>query len=168
VTDTQENSRGLPEPKETIEVFGASDELIVYKCGHEGSKIFSIDLYGDKSQSIEQVQDCPDCLIEILRSSTIRCPMCGLSIMVGSPVATYHIDNLVPRPDLIFEMEEFPEVLMGCLRQGCCPSGGAFGGHWTGANFRPAFPGGSVAVAEVYRTGKAVCVLMLVTLIILK
>ncbi len=149
----------LPEPTDVLGVKMREGDLVPYKCGHTAHERFTLDFYGIEAaptdERLAERADCPDCEIERVRRTSIRCALCGHVILPGEPVALYVDDRK------LFKKEAWKTLadghVVGCMRWDCCPSGGFFSGHWTPQGFRPAFAHGS-AVAEVFATGKAIIV----------
>jgi hypothetical protein len=78
--------------------------------------------------------ECPECYFEMMKKHTIRCCLCGGSIMPGEGVAIYD-----PRSEGVSETATLHEgAALGCLRMSCCPSGGFFAGHWSEEGFKAA------------------------------
>lgn len=108
-----------------------------YQCGHRGPRWFKISTWGEETKKIKNPQRCPDCMLEYFKKVLIRCAVCGRHIAPGDPVALYSTISKDLRIEIATMVDK--ETVVGCLRRGCCPSGGFFAGHWDGEKVRFAF-----------------------------
>lgn len=157
VTNQEET---MPESTDTFAVTEIRGQEVDYKCGHRQPSQYTFDLYGQKielsPEGLEQRELCANCDLAELKKITIRCASCGFVIMPGHPVALYVDDpNIFKKRDWITKVEQ---SVIGCLRWGCCPSGGFFAGHWTGEKFQGAFAGTTLAGEALRNPGKMVVI----------
>jgi len=121
------------------------------KCGHWGAKSFRRNLWGNEAEleirgelirktgilRRKEVCDtitCPACDFEAEKSRAIRCCACGRAILRNDPVATYHISS----PFINMQVAKLVgNSAIACTFSDCCPSLGAFAGHWTSDGFKP-------------------------------
>lgn len=124
-------------------------DIYFEECKHMGSRKFEFHTWdGEKhgyevpaskiSGVIRKVvaagTECPECFFETTKKHTIRCCLCGGSIMPGEGVAIYNA-----RSEGINETATlFGGGAIGCLRMSCCPSAGFFAGHWSEDGFEAA------------------------------
>ncbi len=138
-----------------------SDEIVAvprlsiekeYACGHIGPALFSLNLYGEERPVPDQGTCCPMCLTAKLREVSIRCALCGLIILPGSPVAVYGLGSEGLRLDIAHRVDG---GVVGCLGWDCCPTTGLFVGHWDGRGIQSRFEGRSI-VDECLQTGRTI------------
>ncbi len=158
IAATTHVAESMPMPTETIEITAESEERATYQCGHEGAATFEVSFYGHMMKPADAYllkrEMCAACMVADARTKVIRCVLCGFGIFPGDPVALYVNDRRF-RKEWSTHIEN--DQVLGCLRWDCCPSGGFFGGHWTGEAFKSAF-GGNTAVAQAYATGTTIVV----------
>ncbi|MBI2055542.1 MAG: hypothetical protein HYT42_01475 [Candidatus Sungbacteria bacterium] len=136
----------LPEATDTFAIVERGPLTRSYECGHHGSQWFIIDTYGERTRRIQRTDLCPECTLTLLKKHIIRCALCALSIVPGDGVALYSAESEGLRLDIATLVNE--GNVIGCLRLGCCPSGGFFAGNWSEDGFIPRFGGRSAAGQE--------------------
>ena len=150
-------NKPLPPSTDKLAMVEKSAEKKIFKCGHVGPKWFILDTYGTCTKRIESQESCPRCLLERLERYAIRCAVCGHIIVPGDGVALY-CDTKRNRMEHIQTAQHVDKrTVLGCMRWGCCPSGGFFGGNWLEEGFVPRF-GGGTAASEAFMTSQIVVV----------
>ncbi len=125
----------LPESSDKIEPISSSWLKKKYSCGHRGPRKFSLFVHGISVDSTKHNDLCPECLIEEVKRTVIRCGFCGLPIFPGDGVALYH--PTTQGLDLAIASFVDPDSVMCCMRWDCSPhSSFLFAGHWTKDGFR--------------------------------
>ncbi len=149
-----------PTCTDNLGVVKRAGKKVPYACGHIDSAKFRHDFYGEVREPTDEVfaarEKCGECMLASVKEFVIRCGACGFAILPGDPVALYvdaHHFSIVWK-----KIVREPPRVVGCMRWGCCPSGGFFAGHWSESGFEPAFPGGASAAATAFATGTAVVV----------
>lgn len=125
----------------------------VYSCGHTAPRQATISIYGEERELTDDAPMCPACTIEKFRPMIIRCAKCGKPIYPGDGVAVYRGPTGLDYSASGYRTSE--GALLGCLRMSCCPTGGLFGGNWSGEEFRSRF-GGRSAIEEAIATKRPV------------
>ncbi len=144
---------------ETCTVTPLRDDQATFTCGHTGAAKFLHNFYGEEYEVNEQVftkRDlCGECLLRETLVASIRCAVCGFIIMPSDGIALYN-DNEHFRQDKTVTGTDDDRSAIACVRMGCCPSLGAFAGHWTHTGFAPAYDGGRTAAEQAVVTGRPV------------
>lgn len=86
-------------------------------------------------RAVWQPKQCLNCENVAPLKATILCPMCGVPIFAGEPVATYGLtggDPDTPYMQFATRVEHNPSVLVCCMGRNCCPSSNFFAGIWSG------------------------------------
>lgn len=150
-------SEERPPCTETCEVFDREGAVVRHACGHDSHLTFKFRFWGETVASFAckvPKRLCADCLMAELLKRSVRCGQCGYAILPGDGIALYSDKQ---RFDERWKTVIDGQVI-GCLRMDCCPSGGFYAGHWTFDGFKPEFPGGRTAAAQVFATGEALIV----------
>jgi hypothetical protein len=157
-TEPSNEDDALPEPTDEFGIRALSDKTAKYECGHDGPTEYVGVFFGLEMQPSEEAlkarEKCPNCIVELMREDAIHCALCGLPIFRGEPVALYGGPKSAFRKEKGWVVKHHGQAV-GCVRWGCCPSGGFFAGHWDGKAVHSAFQHGSAA-AEALATGKMV------------
>jgi hypothetical protein len=103
----------------------------VYGCGHTGPRHFVLRIWGREIGVAPKAagKHCPDCSLKELQSQSFRCCLCSLAVIPGNPVAVYDAGSIQPKG---FEFKVIEGYALGCMDWNCCPTGGFYGGNWTG------------------------------------
>ena len=125
----------LPEASNEIRVSSVSWFKKKYACGHRGPRKFELFVYGIAIFPTERNQQCPDCCIEEIKKTVIRCASCELPILPGDGVVLYH--PITPGLNLAVANFVTPDAVICCMRWDCCAHPGSFAGHWTKEGFKP-------------------------------
>lgn len=132
--------------REPRELKMASDKCFVsalgffwrkYECGHRGPRWFRISTWDEETKKIRNRERCPDCMLVYHLRVVIRCAVCGRYIAPGDPIALYSTSSKGLRVEIATMAND--SSVIGCMRIGCCPSGGFFAGHWNGEKFVSSF-----------------------------
>ncbi len=157
VASTQE-PEAMPPSTDTCLITDQAGPEVDYECGHRHHERFIINIFGEPIELTPEAyakrERCAQCRLKLIKESTIRCAECGFGIRSGQPVALYSADSVCSA--WATYVGERKQIVIGCMRWDCCPSGCFFAGHWMGNHFRAAFAGGATAAAEVFRTGEPV------------
>ncbi len=134
----------MSEPPPVSEAFGiieTSGDPIRFDCGHEAPACFTIEMYGEHLViDYGEKKDrpcCGPCAIERLRSTVIRCALCGHAILPREPVAAY-----IKMPWMndawctVVDDEDGMPTVAGCYDYHCKPEGTYQYGFWTGKSFQ--------------------------------
>jgi ribosomal protein S27E len=154
---------GLPPATDDLCAVNQEGEPVPYKCGHAYASTYAMNCYGiilePSAEFFQDREHCGDCEVEIFRRFTIRCALCGHFILPGEGVALYLRDSVPRSPQkwqTPFTHSDERISVIGCLRMDCCPTGGAFAGHWTTDGFRPLNDDGLGVAALAMKTGRVV------------
>ena len=149
-----------PTCTDNLSVVKRTGKKVPYACGHIDSAKFRHDFYGEVREPTGEVfaarEKCGACMLANVMEFAIRCAACGFVIWPGDSVALY-VDSGSFNAAWKKTIGE-PAQVVGCMRFGCCPSGGFFAGHWSESGFEPAFAGGVSAAATAFATGATVVV----------
>ena len=139
-----------------IKLVDCSEEQRQFACGHEGPSLFNYDLYGrhieTDQERVAQSEQCGACIVTEMKRDFIRCCLCGQAIFPGEGVALYSGGKGIHKK----WTTRHDGSAIGCLAWGCCPSGGFFGGTWTGKTVDSPFSSGQTAAEEALTTGKVI------------
>ena len=139
-----------------IKLVDCSKETRQFSCGHEGPISFNYDIYGDHietdKESLSQSEKCGDCIVAEMKKDIIQCCFCGQPIFPGSQVALYGGGKGIRKK----WTTKHKGSAIGCMAWECCPSGGFFGGIWTGETVNSPFNVGLTAAEAVFVSGETV------------
>ncbi len=124
----------LPEASDEMRIESASWFKKTYACGHRGPRRFTLFIYGCVMTQSNNNCKCPDCCIEEIRKTVIRCASCELPILPGYGVVLYHPTT----PGLNLAVANFlhDDAVMCCTRWDCCTTMEFFAGYWSEEGFK--------------------------------
>ncbi len=142
----EEMSELAPEPiisrSDLCEVVDREGQIVDHKCGHPDAERFTLVAFGEifqvDSDLLQQREFCGDCHLKRLRSSLIRCALCGRPIRPKSIVAVFPDDNKYKAEWKTTVGEGDSQGVIVCIRDGCSPGLHSFSGVWMGDHFKPA------------------------------
>lgn len=124
----------LPKAQDEIRILSTSWFKKKYACGHRGPRRFELSVYGDVVRPGGLNNNCPDCCVEEIRNTVIRCASCELPIFPGDGVVLYH--PITKGLNLAIANFVDPDAVVGCMRWDCCTHPELFSGHWTSKGFK--------------------------------
>jgi hypothetical protein len=141
-SDTKKQEKFVVTDEVTF-IFDPNAKLTHHGCGHEALSPFNMNLYGRVVEVTSGVF-CVECAKKEIQKWT-RCGLCGLEIMTGEGVATYIAGD---DPSFRKDAKRIGNIIIGCLRDTCCPTGAAQTGHWTDEGYKPLFQSGNSVAGE--------------------
>lgn len=146
--NTEKKRQEAPEPEPAVtdecRVIILGGEIAEYECGHHAATAYGHDLYGQTYEMSEEFlarrEMCNQCALDHIKAQSARCAKCGHIILPGEVVALYDASDAFPAKWSTVAGRDGKRVI-GCMRDGCCESGGFYAGRWTAMGFMPAFDG---------------------------